>query len=152
MATILQMTFSGSLYNLKIVQFWIKFHWSLFLRFLLTVLVQIMAWCQKGNKPLPPPMMRYKLQYYNPFKHCQNIYKTLFQETCMTSLNNINRNKIESFDMTYIILKQSSCLESFDINHITVKQGPCLYTSYQIYNDLQKYLTFDNVIGYSWLF
>ena len=52
-------------------EFRLRFHWSLFLRFQLTILkfipqvsinnipalVQIMAWCRSGNKPLSEPMM-----------------------------------------------------------------------------------------------
>ena len=39
-------------------EFWIKFHWSLFLRVqLILSLVQIMAWRRPGDKPFYEPMM-----------------------------------------------------------------------------------------------
>ena len=49
MADILQMIFTNALCFKKIIVFWFKFHLSL--------LVQIMAWCWSGNKPLSEPMM-----------------------------------------------------------------------------------------------
>ena len=41
---------------MKMNEFCLGFHWSLFLRFELT-LVQIMAWRRPGDKPLSEPMM-----------------------------------------------------------------------------------------------
>ena len=53
-AAILQMTYWNSLYCKKIV-YTFKFHWKLFPKFPIynrPTLVQIMAWCWVGNKPL----------------------------------------------------------------------------------------------------
>ena len=50
-----QMTFSHAFSWMRKYEFQLTFHWSLFLRFKLTIfqyLVQIMAWCLLGNKPL----------------------------------------------------------------------------------------------------
>ena len=41
---------------MKMHGFWIKFDWSLFLGVQLA-LVQIMAWCRSGDKPLSEPML-----------------------------------------------------------------------------------------------
>ena len=60
MEAILQMTFSSAFSWMKIFEFWLKFHWSLFLRVQLTIfraLVQIMGWCRPGNKPLSEAVM-----------------------------------------------------------------------------------------------
>ena len=60
MADIFQ-TFSNAFSWMKIFQLWLKFHWSLFLSKCpinnIPALVQIMAWCRPGNKPLSEPMM-----------------------------------------------------------------------------------------------
>ena len=60
MAAISQ-TFSNAFSWMKMLEFWFKFHWSLFLRFeftiLHTALVQIMAWRWLGDKPLSEPTM-----------------------------------------------------------------------------------------------
>ena len=60
MAAISQ-TFSNAFSWMKMLEFWFKFHWSLFLRFELTILhtalVQIMAWRWLGDKPLSEPTM-----------------------------------------------------------------------------------------------
>ena len=56
MAAILQTTFSNTCSSMKIFVFRFKIHWRLFLRIQLTIkstLVQVMAWCQPGAKPLP---------------------------------------------------------------------------------------------------
>ena len=60
MAAIFQTTFSNAFYSMKMYEFNLKFHWSLFLRVQLTIsqhLVQIMAWRRPGDKPLSGPMM-----------------------------------------------------------------------------------------------
>ena len=52
--------FSNTFYWMKMYEFQLKFHWSLFLRVQLTIfpaLVQIMAWHQPGDKPLSEPML-----------------------------------------------------------------------------------------------
>ena len=69
MADIFQKTFSNAFCWMKMSEFRLIFHWSLFLRFKLTIfhhwfrsvnlpsLVQIMAWCLVSTKPLSEPMM-----------------------------------------------------------------------------------------------
>ena len=59
MATIFQTTFSNAFPWMKMYDFWLKFHWSLFIRVQLTIpaLVQIMTWRRPGDKPLCGPMM-----------------------------------------------------------------------------------------------
>ena len=61
MAAIFQMTFANTFSWMKMYEFWLKFHWSLFLGVQLTndipVLVQIMAWCRPGDKSLSELMM-----------------------------------------------------------------------------------------------
>ena len=42
---------------MEMFEFWLKFHWSLFLKVQLTILVQIMVWRRRGDKPLSEPMM-----------------------------------------------------------------------------------------------
>ena len=58
MAAISQMTLSNAFSWMKILEFGLKFHWSLFPRVQLTIpaLVQIMAWRRPGDKPLSEPM------------------------------------------------------------------------------------------------
>ena len=55
-AAISQTTFSNAFSCMKMYVFCLRFHWSLFLRFVLTELVQIMAWCRPGKTPLSGPM------------------------------------------------------------------------------------------------
>ena len=57
--TISQTTFSTTFPWLKIFEFWLKFHWNLFLGVLLTIpaSVRIMAWRRPGDKPLSEPMI-----------------------------------------------------------------------------------------------
>ena len=60
MATILQTTFSNAFSCMKWYEFQLRFHWSLFPRVQLNnipALVQTMAWCPPGNKPLSEPLM-----------------------------------------------------------------------------------------------
>ena len=54
MAAILQMISSSAFFKMKTSDFDIKFHWNIFLRIYLNMaaLVQMMAWCQTGTKPL----------------------------------------------------------------------------------------------------
>ena len=57
---ILQTAFSNTISWMKMFEFRLKFHWSLFLKVQLTnipALVQIMAWRRTGDKPLSEPMM-----------------------------------------------------------------------------------------------
>ena len=56
--------FAGDIFRcillMKNFVFWLKFHLSLFLRIQLTInpaLVQILAWCQIGDKPWSEPML-----------------------------------------------------------------------------------------------
>ena len=62
MAAIFHTTYSNAFSWMKMYEFWLRFHWSLFLRVKLTnnnipALVQIMSWCPWGDKPLSEPMM-----------------------------------------------------------------------------------------------
>ena len=61
MDAISQTTFSNAFSWMKMFEYRLKFHWSLFLRVQLTIsqpaLVQIMAWRRPGDKPLSGPMM-----------------------------------------------------------------------------------------------
>ena len=62
MSTIFQTTFSKAFSWKKMCQFWLKFHWNLFLflRFQLyniPALVQIMTWRRPGDKSISKPMM-----------------------------------------------------------------------------------------------
>ena len=53
-------TFSNAFSWMKRYEFRVKFHWSLFLRFELTIihaLIQIMGWRRPGDKPLFEPMI-----------------------------------------------------------------------------------------------
>ena len=60
-----QTTFSSAFSWMKILEFWLIFHWNLFLRVPLTrftdtnipALVQVMAWRHPGDKPLSEPML-----------------------------------------------------------------------------------------------
>ena len=53
--------FSNAFPWIKVYEFWLKCHWSLILRVLLTIfhaaLVQIMAWRRPGGKPLSEAMI-----------------------------------------------------------------------------------------------
>ena len=60
MAAISQTTLSIAFSWMKMLEFWLNFHWSLFLGVQLTIfqqLVQIMAWRHPGDKPLSEPGM-----------------------------------------------------------------------------------------------
>ena len=60
MAAVFQTTFSNAFSWMKMYEFRLRFHWSLFLRFQLInipALVLIMAWRPLGDKPLSEPMM-----------------------------------------------------------------------------------------------
>ena len=57
MAAIFQKTFCNTFSWMKMYEFQLRFRRSLFLRVKLTALVQIMAWCWPGDKPLSEPMM-----------------------------------------------------------------------------------------------
>ena len=60
MADYSQTTFSNAFSWMKIYEFRLIFHWILFLRVKLTIfqhLVQIMAWCRSGGKPLSESMI-----------------------------------------------------------------------------------------------
>ena len=57
MAAISQTTFSNAFSWMKMYEFRLRFHLSLFLRFESTIFHQIMAWCRPGDKPLSEPMM-----------------------------------------------------------------------------------------------
>ena len=60
MAAIFQTSFSNRFSWMKMYQFRLIFHWTLFLRVQLTnipALVQIMAWRRPGDKPLSEPML-----------------------------------------------------------------------------------------------
>ena len=57
-----QMTFSNAFSWMEMHEFHSRFHWSLFLRFQITIfnipaLVQIMAWRRPGDKPSSEPMI-----------------------------------------------------------------------------------------------
>ena len=56
MAAIFQTTFSNAIFLMKMYEFWLRFHWSLFLRVQLTIFHH---WFRKwlGDKPLSEPMM-----------------------------------------------------------------------------------------------
>ena len=59
MAPISQSTFLHAS-SMKIVAFWLKFHWNMFAKRPINnnpAQVQIMAWRQRGAKPLSEPMM-----------------------------------------------------------------------------------------------
>ena len=59
-ATISQTTLSNAFSWMKMLEFWLTFHWSLFLKGLfnnIPALVQIMAWRRPGDKPLSEAMM-----------------------------------------------------------------------------------------------
>ena len=60
MNNISQTTFSNVFSSMKMFEFRLKFHWSLFLMGLINnipALVQIMAWRRPGDKPLSEPML-----------------------------------------------------------------------------------------------
>ena len=52
-------TFSNTFSWMKMYEFWLTFHWSLFLRAInnIQALVQIMAWRRPGDKPLSEPVI-----------------------------------------------------------------------------------------------
>ena len=59
MAAVSQTTFSNAFCWMKMLEFLLRFHWSLFLRVQLTIIqqVQIIAWRRSGDKPLSESMM-----------------------------------------------------------------------------------------------
>ena len=57
MAVIFQTTFSNTFSWMKMKEFRLRFHWSLFPRIKLTSLVSIIAWRRPGDKPLSEAMM-----------------------------------------------------------------------------------------------
>ena len=60
MVAIFQQTFSNAFPGMKMFEFQLRFHWSLFLKVQLTKfchLLKKMAWCRSGNKPLSEPML-----------------------------------------------------------------------------------------------
>ena len=60
MAAVSQTTLSNAFSWMKMLEFRLKFHWSLFLRVVFnnnSLLVQIMAWRRSGDKLLSEPMM-----------------------------------------------------------------------------------------------
>ena len=52
-----QTTFSDVFSSMKMFEFRLTFHLSLFVQVQLTILVPIMSWCRPGDKPLSEPMM-----------------------------------------------------------------------------------------------
>ena len=65
MAAISETILSKAFSWMKMLEFWLKFHWSLFPKVQLTIqaLVQIMAWRQPGGKPLSEPVLVSLLMY-----------------------------------------------------------------------------------------
>ena len=60
MAAILQTTFSKKISLMKRFIFWIEILWKFVSKGPIdnkAVLVQVMAWCQTGTKPLPEPIL-----------------------------------------------------------------------------------------------
>ena len=59
MAAISQTTLSNSFSWMKMLEFWLKFHWNLSIGSIniIPALVQIMAWRRPGDKPLSETMM-----------------------------------------------------------------------------------------------
>ena len=67
MVAILQMTFSYAFSGMKIGVFWLKISLKFILKGPISskpVLVQIMAWCGIGNKPISEPMMAWFTDAY----------------------------------------------------------------------------------------
>ena len=60
-AAISQSTYTNAFSWMKFIEFRLKFHWSLFLKvqskICQPILIQIMAWCWSGDKPLSKLMM-----------------------------------------------------------------------------------------------
>ena len=65
MAAISRMTFSNTFSTMKMYEFWLKFHCY-------SKLVQIMAWCRPGDKPLFEPIM-VRLQTHICVIHPQRV-------------------------------------------------------------------------------
>ena len=128
MDTIFHTTFSNAFSWLKMYEFQLRFHWSLFLRVQLTISpasVQIMAWSRPGDKPLSEPMM-VSLQthicviwppWVKSIKHGTNLQKYAIQclHLCISKWNYV-------FICTMIYSKLSILwpYASHQISHIPV--------------------------------
>ena len=118
MATISQMTLSNSFSWMKMLEFWLKFHWNLFHRGPINnipALVQIMAWRHSGDKRLSETMMVSspmhicvtRPQWVNMHNH---FYKHSPKQTCNTSMIGI-----ETF--SYTLQRQNLLSPSVDKHH-----------------------------------
>ena len=71
-------------------EFWFWFHWSLFLEYRIvnkSLLVQVMAGCGTGAKPLPEPMMPVFLRWPSPPTHnAVSKNAAIFLLQCVNSL------------------------------------------------------------------
>ena len=92
-------TFSNAFPWMEIYQFRLRFHWSLFPRVQLTILVQIMAWCRPGDKPLSGP-----------------IFVSLLTHICVTRPQWV----IES---SAVITRSNQSLNPQNTSHISPKAG-----------------------------
>ena len=98
-----QTTFSNAFPRMKMNEFLLGFHRSLFLRFELTIpsLVQIMAWRRPGDKPLSEPMM-----------------VSLLTHICVTGPQWVNSLAPGKFDwnFTHVIFKQVLAIDGWGIS------------------------------------
>ena len=80
--------FSSAFSWMKMFDFQLKFHWSLFLIRNVSALVQVMAWCHQGDKPLSEPMM-VRLPTHICVARLQWV-KTLVEFECYWTILNTN--------------------------------------------------------------
>ena len=114
MAAISQTTFSNVFSWMNMYKFCLSFHWSFFI----PALVQIMAWCRPGNKPLSEPMMLSLLMHI-----CITRPQCVKDRVPGCSTNNGSQcempyyNIIITYSITIAKVEQISCLNSPKTSH-----------------------------------
>ena len=121
--SILHLTYSNSFSCVKIVVFWLKFHWNLFPMAQLTIikpaLVHIMAWRQTDDKLLSEPMMAWclyaplsldELTHLSHNKMADKMQTTFFEQIQYSSNMFHLFNKSASVDVMALYLRDRQLL------------------------------------------
>ena len=91
---ILKTTHWNAFSGMEMFEFWLKFHYSLFLRGPINdilALVQIMDWHRIGNKPLSEPMMVRLLMYTSMTASMSQLLFTIRLDSKLSCSNEISR-------------------------------------------------------------
>ena len=88
---------------MKMFEFWLKSYKTVYLTVkLMSLLVQVVAWCQTGNKSLPEPMMTYMLYVY------MHLYASV-----KLKLDNERDRHISSPPCTILVLRKEVWSQKF---------------------------------------